>query len=142
MSTDENKAVIRRFWEAVNQGDPKAIEDTLAASYKARVPGQPDLDADGMSRLVMQYRSAFPDLHVTIEEMLAEGEKVATRVSMTGTHSGQFEGIAPTGKQVQMAGMQIDRVLYGRSVRMWANFDVLSLVQQLGGAPAPAAAGA
>jgi predicted ester cyclase len=135
MSLEENKAIVRRFWDAVNQGDLKAAEDTLAASYKGRIPGQPELDAEGVCRLVAEYRRGFPDMHFTIEEMVAEGDKVATRVAMTGTHTGEFQGIAPTGKQVRMTGTQIDRVLYGRSVRTWADIDALGLLQQLGALP-------
>src|SRR5258708_35723537 len=117
MSIEENRAVIRRFWEVVNQGDLNALDETLAASYKGRVPGLEPLDCAGVKDVVAQYRSAFPDLHVTIDDMLAEGDKVATRFTMVGTHQGAFQGIAPTGKQVSVTGLHIDRVLYGRSVR-------------------------
>src|SRR5712692_3028623 len=135
MSTEENKAVIRRFWEAVNQGYLNALDDTLAASYKGRMPGLEPLDCAGVKDVVAQYRSAFPDLHVTIDDMIAEGDKVATRVTMVGTHQGEFQGIAPTGKQVSVTGLHIDRVLYGRSVRTWTNLDALGLLQQLDALP-------
>ena len=141
MSTEENKAVIRRFWEAVNQGDLNALEDTLAASYKGRISGLEPLDSAGVKDLVAQYRSAFPDLHVTIDEMVAEGDKVATRVTMVATHQGAFQGIAPTGKPVTVTQIHIDRVLYGRSVRTWASYDTLGLQQQLGFLPLSAPAG-
>jgi predicted ester cyclase len=76
---------------------------------------------------VLEVRSAFPDLHITIDDVVAEGDKVATRWTLRGTHKGEFTGITPTGKQLAMWGMSIDRVVGGRIVETWIRYDTLGL---------------
>ena len=140
MSTEENKAVIRRFWEAVNQGYLNALDDTLAASYKGRMPGLEPLDCAGVKDVVAQYRSAFPDLHVTIDDMIAEGDKVATRFTITGTHQGDLMGLAPTGKPMTVSGVTVMRFRDGKVAEEWEQVDMMSMMQQLGAMPSPAQA--
>jgi steroid delta-isomerase-like uncharacterized protein len=90
---------------------------------------------DGVIRFVTLCRAAFPDLQLTIEDQIAEGNEVATRFTLRGTHTGRFLDIAPTGKPVTVTGMNIAHVLQGRIVESWLLRDDLGLLQQLGGAP-------
>lgn len=85
--------------------------------------------------MLTMFRSGFPDIKMTIEEVVAEGDKVVFRVTVHGTHKGEFKGIAPTGKQVTMTGMQIWRIEGGKIVEGWFNRDDLGLMQQLGVIP-------
>lgn len=82
-------------------------------------------------------RAAFPDLHVTVEDMVAEGDKVVARVTMSGTHKGEFMGIAPTGKQITVGIIEILRIAGGKVVEHWNVVDSLGMMQQLGAVPAP-----
>jgi predicted ester cyclase len=79
--------------------------------------------------------TAFPDLHFTIEDQIAEGDKVVNRVTARGTHLGDFRGIPPTGKQVTVAGITIDRIAGGKLVESWTSWDFLGILQQLGVVP-------
>ena len=83
------------------------------------------------------YLSAFPDLHITVEDMIAEGDKIVARLTMRGTHQGAFLGIPPTGKQVTGTAIDINRITGGKSVEHWNNSDTLGLLQQLGVVPLP-----
>ena len=83
-------------------------------------------------------RSAFPDLHVTIEDQIAEGDKVVTRVTFRGTHQGEFSGIAPTGKRVEYSGIAIDRIANGKVVEMWHISNMAGLLLQIGATPSAA----
>jgi steroid delta-isomerase-like uncharacterized protein len=87
--------------------------------------------------MVTMYRSAFPDMRVTIEDLVAEGDKVAARWSVTGTHRGELMGIPATGKRVTVTGIEINRFAGGKLVEHWESFDQLSMMQQLGVVPAP-----
>ena len=84
-----------------------------------------------------EFRSAFPDFHVTIEDQIAEGDRVATRWTMRGTHEGEFRGISPTGKQITVTGIGIFRFSDGKVVESWDNFDQLGMMRQLGVIPSP-----
>ena len=124
MSIEQNKAAVRRmFDEAINQGDLSIADELLSSDYVYRSPGSPDLHGpDGFKDLISMYRSACPDLHLTIDELIADGETVVTRWTGHGTQLGEFMGIAPTGKHVTVAGVIIThfRGRQGRR-RMGAN---------------------
>jgi predicted ester cyclase len=85
------------------------------------------------------YRIAFPDLELTIEDQVAEGDEVVTRFTARGTHRGELMGIPPTGRKVVVTGISIDRLVNGKTVESWTNYDVLSMMQQLGIIPMPSA---
>ena len=87
------------------------------------------------------YRIAFPDVHFTIDDLIAEGERVVIRWTVTGTHKGELQGIAPTGKHVTVTGMVMSRFVKGKVEEDWINFDALGLLQQLGVVPAPGQTG-
>lgn len=142
MSTETNKAIITRMVEQVwNEGRVDLVEEFLAADYIQHVVGQPTATGSELVReAVIMSRNAYPDFHLSIDDLVAEGDKVAGRWSMTGTHEGEFYGIPPTGKKVSQAGTTFYRLEKGRITEIWFLADMLGLMQQLGAVPAPDAA--
>jgi steroid delta-isomerase-like uncharacterized protein len=143
VSIEENKVVCHRLVEEFNQGNLDTAAKFLAADYidHADPPGTPPGSGSAKQRWIM-LRTAFPDAHVTLEDMIAEGDKVAARFTLHGTHNGELMGIPPTGKQVVVTGIDINRITNGKIVERWANFDTLGMLQQFGVIPAPKQAGA
>jgi steroid delta-isomerase-like uncharacterized protein len=139
MGTEENKAVARRSIEGIwNKGDLAVVDELLASGYVHHVAGAETVrSSEGMGQFVTGFRSAFPDLKFTIDDQIAEGDKVVTRWTGRGTHQGELQGIPPTGKQVTMTGMTVERIVNGKVVEGWAEFDALGMMQQLGVIPAP-----
>ena len=138
MSTEDNKAVARHsFEEVMNHVNLAVIDEVFSPTYVLHAPAGPVHGLDGFKQFVLMYRSAFPDAHYTIEEMIAEGDKVVTRWSGTGTHLGELMGIPPTGKRVTVTGISIGRYEGGKLVEEWLNFDALGMLQQLSVIPAP-----
>ncbi len=144
MSTEENKAIVRRgIEEFANQGNFAAIDELVASDYVFHAPGLPALHGhEGFQQMVMMPRTAFPDLHFTIEDLIAEGDKVVTRFTARGTHRGELMGIPPTGKQVSFPGILISHISKGKIVEEWEISDALGMLQQLGVVPPPGQAGA
>ena len=139
MSAEENRTLILKVIEEVwNRGDLEAVDRYFADDYvdHAPLPGQAP-GPEGYRAAVAAIREAFPDLHLTLEDIFGEGDKVAFRYTMEGTHRGDFMGIARTGKPVSVGGMIIARIAEGKAVERWANLDTLSLMQQLGVIPPP-----
>ena len=137
MSVEENKANTRRaveeFW---NKGKMELLNEFWATNYVHHDPTNPEInDLEGFKQWVIMSRTAFPDLHVTIEDIIAEGDKVVTRWTVRGTHKGELGEIPPTGKEVTFTGITIDRFDGGKSVESWWNDDDLGLLQQLGVIP-------
>jgi steroid delta-isomerase-like uncharacterized protein len=144
MSPEENKAVVRRFVEEVfNQGNLAAVDQFLAAEYRDAnaLPGQ-EPGREGAKRAFSLYQEVFPDLRYTIEEMIAEGDTVVTRVTFRGTHRGAFLGIPPTNRQVNVPAVHITRLVEGTIREHWSLMDDLGLMQQLGVVPAAPTPGA
>jgi len=135
MSTEENKALLRRLFEEVwNQGNLATLHEVLAADFLYH----PDLRGlEAYKQAIKLNLTAFPDLHFTIEDMLAEGDRVVTRWTLRGTHQGPFQDIPPTGKPVTVTGISIFRVANGKGVEVWTDADYLGMLQQLGVVPAP-----
>ena len=143
MGTAANKAIVRRFIEEVfNEGNLAAIAEVVDSGYIMHGPGPAVSGQQGMQEFVTTYRTALPDYHCTIEDQVAEGDKVVTRWTVRGTQRGELDGIPPTGKPVTLAGIVIDRIANGRMAETWEQADVLGMLQQLGAIPAPAEAGA
>lgn len=135
MSTEENKALARRVIEQMfNEGNLDVADELLALDYVDHDPSLPEdvHGPEGFKEYVGMYRAAFPDLHVQIEDQLAEGDRVATRWTGTGTHDGELAGIAPTGKRVTVPGMEIVRIANGKLVEGWEGYDSGTLMRQLG----------
>jgi len=145
MSTEQNKAVVRRFFEDVfNQGNLAVLTEIVAPNQinggPGALPGMPS-GPEGTKVLVTTYRNAFPDLHFTIDEQIAEGNTVVTRWTAHGTHNGELAGIPATGKPSTVVGVGIDRIESGKIVESWGIFDQFGMLQQLGVIPAPGQAG-
>ena len=139
MSEAENKIVAQRFNEDVwGRGDEAALEELLAPNFVDHdaLPGQSP-DREGHRQILAAFRSAFPDLHVTTEDVVAEEDKVVSRWTASGTHQGDLMGVAPTGKGVTIKGIDVLRIAGGRIVERWAQFNDLEVMQQLGAVPAP-----
>ena len=133
MSTEENKALLRRLFEEVwNQGNLGTVDELLATDYVLNDPGQMVRGPEGFKAYVSAFRAAFPDMKATIEDQIAGDDRVAMRFTVQATHTGEFQGIPPTGKQVIMSGIDIQRIVDGKIVENWVNLDALGLLQQLG----------
>jgi steroid delta-isomerase-like uncharacterized protein len=137
MSTEENKALVRREYEdGVNQKDFAIRDEVLAGNYIAHFPGLPPLHGiEAFKQFTSSFFAAFPGLQTTIEDLIAEGDKVAIRQIWRGTHNGTFLGIPPTGKQVTFTSTEFYRVAGGELAEEWVELDMLGLLQQLGAIP-------
>ena len=135
MSTEENKALARRVIEEMfNKGNLDVADELIAPDYVDHDPAIPEdiRGPEGFKEYVSAYRSAFSDLHVEIEDQLAEGDLVATRWTGTGTHDGELAGIPPTGNRVTLPGMEIVRISGGKLVEGWEGYDSMTMMRQLG----------
>ena len=137
MSAEENKAAQRRFYEEVVNGGKLDLIDQLVAPNFVEHEAFPGLsnDREGVKQFFALMRSAFPDLRMEVHDIIAEGDKVVTRVTIRGTHRGEFMGIAPTGKQINVATVDIVRFANGKVVEHWGVTDQLAMMQQLGAIP-------
>ncbi len=139
MSIEENKSLARRYVEQVlNEGNLDALNDLISPHYKrylspTATPLTPELQKQRLAGL----RAAFPDVHLTIEDMIAEGDRVMVRMTLRGTHRGTFQGIAPTGKPVTVFALDVVRIENGQMVEHWGGPDLLNLLQQLGAIISP-----
>ena len=133
MSVEENKAIAKRWNEEVyNTGNVDVIDELAAANYIQYAQNQ---DREAYKQGVIKARAAFSDGGITIEDTIAEGDKVVVRWTMHGTHIGEFWGIPPTGKKFTMSGISIYRIEDGKIVEDWANSDTLGMMRQLGVIP-------
>jgi len=130
MTAEEHKAIARRFFDEVwNQQKLEAIDDIFTPTVVFN--GQ-SVARDIFRQVVAARRTAFPDIHVTVEDQVAEGDRVSTRRTWRGTHQGPYRGVAATGKRVTWSQISIVRIVEGRIVEDWAVADELSILQQLG----------
>lgn len=139
MSTEVHKTIVRRFIEEVqNEGNLMALDELTAPGYvnHSAPPGVPP-DREGIKQLTAMFREAFPNGQMTIEDMVAEGDRVATRKTFRGTHHGELMGIPPTGKVVAIGLMDIARLVDGKVVESWHLGDDLGLLQQIGALQVP-----
>ncbi len=139
MSTEENKAIVRRFVDEVqSKGNIDAIDELCSPEFvnHSAPPGVPS-NCEGVKQVTAMFRQAFPDSYFTVEDMVAEGDKVATRKTFHGTHLGEFMGMPPTGQQVSIGLIDIVRIVDGKVVEHWSRGDDLGMMQQLGIIPTP-----
>ena len=131
--SEENKAAFRRITEAFSTGDLSTFDELISPQFVEHnpAPGQ-ESGPEGMKQLAAMFRIAFPDMQVTIEDLIAEGDKVVGRITARGTHRGEFLGAAPTNKVVTMQEIHIGRFSDGKMVEHWGLEDSLGLMQQLG----------
>jgi predicted ester cyclase len=137
MSADleRNKAVLRRFWDEVwSEGKLDVIDEIFHLDFvdHGLAPGLTKQGPEGAKEAVLQFRVPVPDLHVAVDDLIAEGDKVVTRWTASGTQTGQLGPIPPTGKRAELRGMTINRLVDGRIIEAWDSFDWLGLLQQLG----------
>ena len=139
MSLEENKAIVRRYYEeALNERNFSIMDETCAVDIVHHDPSNPkDIEgAEDLKQRFVQIISGFPDLHYTIDDMIAEGDKVVVRWRADLTHTGEFEDLPPTGKRAVVQGIFIHRLAGGKMVEDWALRDTLGLLQQLDVIPA------
>jgi predicted SnoaL-like aldol condensation-catalyzing enzyme len=139
LSAEDNKALVRRFVVEVQSGGKVDLIDEICSPEfvnHSTPPGIPP-DREGIKILTAMFRGAFPDSYFTVEDMVAEGDKVATRKTFHGTHEGEFMGIPPSGRAVSMGLIDIVRISDGRVVEHWSMGDTLGMMQQLGVIPQP-----
>ena len=139
MSAEESKATMRRYFGVFEQGNIELLDELLASGYINHSPATPDLPTgpEGVKGVVGMFRSAMPDLKVIIEDMIAEGEKVATYYTLEGTHEGELFGVPPTGQRLSNKSITVERVSGGKIREHWRVSDELGLMQQLGVIPVP-----
>jgi steroid delta-isomerase-like uncharacterized protein len=137
MSTKENKALVIRFEGLFNEGNLAGFDEVCSPDLVAPqlFPGQA-AGLEGVKQVASMERSAFPDASITIEDLIAEDDKVVARSTLQGTHKGAFMGIPPTGKRISAGGIDIFRIAAGKIVEWWSVQDTLGLMQQLGVVPA------
>jgi predicted ester cyclase len=135
MSTEDNKSIVRHFYEEFNQKNLAVIDEFIDPHFvdHSPPPGVP-ADIEGAKQQFGIFQ-AFPDLQLTVEDLIAEGDKVVARLTIQGTHQGTFMGLPPTGKHVMFTAIDINRIAGGKSVEHWNTSDILGLLQQLGVVP-------
>lgn len=134
MSTEENKALVTRFFEAINAGNIDALDEFVAEDFveHEEIPGLPSRGRDAAKDAFALFKSAFPNLQMTAEEMLADGDKVVVRGTMSGTHQGEFMGIPPTNNSFKIQFIDIIEIREGMATAHWGVTDQAGLMQQLG----------
>ena len=135
---EQNKQMVRQFFEAFDRHDTERIGQLVSSTdYTFHFLGMPPMDWNGTKQFIIAITNAFPDVHHEIVDIVAEGEdKVADRFNITGTHKGEFQGISPTGKKTSFGGMQFCTIKNGKITEIWANVDIMGLMQQIGAIPA------
>lgn len=136
--SEQNKTAVRRLFDELwNKGNLPVADELIAPSYVHHDASTPDVGKgpEGEKKRVTLYRNAFPDLRLTIEDLVDEGETVVARWSCRGAHRGDLSGIAPTGKQFAITGVSVIRFSGGKMVEGYVNWDALGLMQQLGVVP-------
>jgi steroid delta-isomerase-like uncharacterized protein len=134
--SEKNKALVRRTGEIWNQGDLSAAEEVYAADVvlHSSVAGE-RTGVEAVKQAIRAQRAAFPDLQVTIEHLIAEGDMVVNHVSLTGTHQGEFAGLAPSGKPWKATAISVVRVADGKVAEIWGVADQLDVLRGLGASP-------
>lgn len=143
MANQDNEAIARKGFEAFNTGDLALVDEIVAADAVGHDPANPEdaVGPEGAKAVIALYRGGFPDLEMTIEEQISDGDLVVSRWTSRGTHDGELAGMPATGRRTTTSGITIDKVVDGKIVESWTQWDNLGLMQQLGiGAPTGAAA--
>jgi steroid delta-isomerase-like uncharacterized protein len=136
--SEQNKALMRRGIDEVwSGGNFAVVEELISRDFVAHLGSDVLHGAEGVKCHFGMLRQAFPDIHFTIEDQIAEGDRVATRWTARATHQGEFQGIPPTGRAGVVTGITIVRIANGKAVEGWTSKDDLGLLQQLGHLPAP-----
>ncbi len=142
--SEENKALARRFYEEVfNQENLEVADEIAAQDHVNHDPTLPDVPSgpEGLKQIVNLYHSAFPDANITVEDQIAEGDKVVNRWTGRGTHQGELMGVPPSGNRVEVSGMDVMRISAGKIAETWSQYDAMGMMQQIGAVPEPGQAG-
>ena len=139
MSIEENKAKVRRFFEELLSTDNFAVADEiLSPDFRFYFAGSPvAMDLESYMEFLVARRAAFPDRRFIVEDMIGEGDKVSARFTMRGTHKGEFRGIAPSGTELTMTGIDMTRISEGKLVEDRVEVEQLGMMQQLGAETSP-----
>jgi steroid delta-isomerase-like uncharacterized protein len=136
MSTEKNKALVRRWVDVFNTKSLDTVADFLTADYVRHDPNTPEIrGAEAEAQFIGMVLTAFPDLHITIDQMIAEGDMVVGRFTLRGTQQGEFNGIPPTNKQITFTATETFRLHGDRIAEQWISMDTLGMLQQLGVIP-------
>lgn len=131
--SEENKDIMSRWVQAWNGGNLDAVDELVTDTYVRHDPNTPEVHGPAQEKQLMaMYLSAFPDLQFTVEDMVAEDDKVAVRYSVRGTHRGELLGIPPTHRQITLTSTETYRLVEGKIDEQWVNLDALGMMQQLG----------
>ena len=138
MSTTTNKAIMSRFWdELFSQEKVEIVSEIVSDTFQNHSDNPGELPGiAGLIGFVHSIHSAFPDIRIVPEMLLAEGDKVATRWRAIGTHIGEFMGVGPSGKQINFTGTSIHQLTDSKIIAGWDSWDTLTLLQQMGAIPA------
>jgi len=138
VSIEANKELVTRFVEDVfNGGNTRLLAEIIAPEHISHLPNGDHYGPEGVRIDIAGFRAAFPDLRLTILDLVAEYDRVVYRFVADGTHEGPFLGVAPTGKRIKVDGMVLDHIRDGKTVERWVQYDGLSLMRQLGVNPDP-----
>ena len=134
MSTEENKAIVLRWFGELDRGNLDVVDELIAEDYVDHNPALPNLPPgrEGVRQYVRILKVAFPDAAHTIDDLIAEGDKVMTRVTARGTFLGECIGYQPTGQEVQISGIAVHRLAGGKLVEHWAQADIAGFMHQIG----------
>jgi predicted ester cyclase len=137
MSSEQNKAIVRRLLEEPWKGDLRVVDELIDRKYVGYDPSIPEplRGPDGFKENISTYRAAYSDARITVDDQIAEGDKVATRSTGRGKHDGDLMGVAPTGKQVTVSGLTLSRLANGKVIEEYTNWDTFGMMQQLGVVP-------
>jgi steroid delta-isomerase-like uncharacterized protein len=134
----KNKQVVRQFFEAADRQDIEGMGQLVSSTnYFFHFPGMPPMDWNTHKQFFTAFTSSFPDLRHEIVDLVAEGDKVAVRFNVTGTHKGELQGIPPTGKEVSFSAIDFISMIDGKIAEDWLSVDMMGLMQQIGAIPAP-----
>lgn len=138
--SEENKAISKKVYEEVwVKGNLDVVDELFAVDYvNHNQPPNLPRGKEGFKLMSSMYQSAFPNMKMVVEDLLADGDRVITRWVSTGKHAGEFNGIPATGKDVRVTGISIDRIAGGKVAESWGEFDLAGLLMQLGVVPPPA----
>jgi|SRR5215469_97150 len=138
-SVEDNKAVIRQYLEeAWNQKNLGILDQLTGSNYARYISGQASpLDREGQKQRIASFHQGLSDVHLTLEDLVAEGGKVVFRITLHGTHTGTLLGVPPTGRQVTISAIDIARLADGKIVEHWGQMDTFGLLQQLGASSTP-----
>ena len=137
MSVEDNKALTRRFYREVNQGNLDVIDELISVDFVEHevFPGLPTTGPEAVREAFTLFKGAFPDLQITPDDVIGEGDKVVARVTMSGTHKGEFMGIPPTDKSFKVQVIDIIEIHDGKATAHWGVTDQAAMMEQLGLAP-------